>query len=61
MFLLKGKLRFDGKDFDPLSYFVCPDGAPMGEVHATEDTELLAIAWTTPGRTVPLDLFAARS
>lgn len=61
MFLLKGKLRFDGKDFDPLSYFVCPDGAPMGEVQAMEDTELLAIAWTTPGRTVPLDLFAARS
>lgn len=56
MFLLSGKLRFEGETFEPLSYFVCPDGAPMGEMHADADAELLAIAWTTPGRSVPLEL-----
>lgn len=61
MFLLSGKLHFEGKDFDPLSYFVCPDGVPMGEVRADEDSELLAIAWTTPGRTVPLEFLGTRS
>lgn len=58
MFLLKGNLSFGGQQYDPLSYFVCPDGVPMGAMQAQDDVELLAIGWTTPGKTVPLDLFA---
>lgn len=61
MFLLSGKLRFGDQAFDPLSYFVCPDGAHFGAVHAEADSQLLAIAWTTPGRTVPLELTGSRA
>ena len=57
MFLLKGKLEFDGQTFDPLSYFVCPDGQPCAAVNATEDAEMLALVWTTPGKTVPFEVF----
>jgi hypothetical protein len=57
MFLLSGKVNFDGEEFNPLSYFVVPDGVPCAAVRAEEDSEFLAIGWTTPGKTVPLDFY----
>ncbi|MES2977723.1 MAG: hypothetical protein V4731_04810 [Pseudomonadota bacterium] len=57
MFLLTGQLEFDGEVFNPLSYFVTPDGTPCFEVVATQDSQMLAVGWTTPGKTVPLDFY----
>jgi len=57
MFLLSGKVNFDGEEFNPLSYFVVPDGVPCAAVQAEEDSEFLAIGWTMPGKTVPLDFY----
>ena len=57
MFLLSGRLSFDGQEFDALSYFVCPDGQPNAEMVAQEDSEMLAVGWTTPGKSVPFLLF----
>ena len=57
MFLLSGKVRFSGREFEPFSYFMLPEGAPYDAMEALETSELLAIGWTLPGKTVPLALF----
>ena len=57
LFLLSGHVRFDGDDFDALSYFVFPDDTAHAELKATQDSELLALGWTTPRRSVPFELF----
>jgi hypothetical protein len=57
MFLLSGKLGFNGETFNPLSYFVLPDHTDYAAVTAEQDSELLAIGWTIPGRSVPFELF----
>ena len=58
LFLLSGSVAFDGERFDRFAYFVLPDATPSAAFVAQADSELLAIGWTTPGRTVPLELFA---
>ena len=57
LFLLSGGVSFDGQAFDAFSYFVFPDATPYAEMKATQDSELLALGWTAPGRTVPFELF----
>lgn len=57
MFLLNGKLTFNGEEFSPLSYFVLPDAKPYEDVVAQEDSELLVMGWTVAGRSVPFELF----
>lgn len=57
MFLLSGTIKFDGADFGGFSYFVCPHGQPCPAIEATEDTEMLIVGWTTPGNSVPFQLY----
>jgi hypothetical protein len=57
MFLLSGSVSFDGETFTPPSYFVLPDGEQYAEMKAVDDAELMVIGWTSPGRTVPFELF----
>ncbi len=57
LFLLSGHVSFDGNSFDAFSYFVFPDATPYAELRATADSQLLALGWTVPGRTVPFELF----
>jgi len=57
LFLLSGNVSFDGQSFEAFSYFVFPDATPYAEMKATKDSELLALGWTVPGRTVPFELF----
>lgn len=57
LFLLSGSVAFDGQTFDAFSYFVFPDATPYAEMKATRDSELLALGWTSPGRSVPFELF----
>ena len=57
LFLLSGNVSFVGQAFDAFSYFGFPDATPYAEVKATQDSELLALGWTIPGRTVPFELF----
>jgi hypothetical protein len=57
LFLLSGSVSFDGQTFDAFSYFVFPDATPYAEMKATRDSELLALGWTSPGRSVPFELF----
>ena len=57
LFLLSGSVSFDGEDFEALSYFVFPDQTPHAQLKAMQDSELLALGWTFPGRTVPFELF----
>ena len=57
LFLLSGGVTFDGQSFEAFSYFVFPDATPYAEMKATKDTELLALGWTSPGRSVPFELF----
>ena len=56
VFLLDGNLRFDGKDYDRLSYFMMPSGQDHGALTATSDAELLIVAWSPQGDTLPYHL-----
>ena len=57
LFLLSGDVHFDGQHFGTYSYFVMPDATPYGPLRAESDTQMLAIGWTSPGRTLPFELF----
>jgi hypothetical protein len=57
LFLLSGEVSFDNQAFEPFSYFVFPDATPYAEMKAKQDSELLALGWTSPGRTAPFELF----
>ena len=57
VFLLDGNLRFDGKEFDPLSYFILPSREEHGDLTADRGATLLVIGWSTMGEKVPFDLF----
>lgn len=56
VFLLEGEVRFDGKDFDALSYFVLPSGEPHAAFEARTEATLLFVAWNPLGGTVPYEL-----
>lgn len=57
VFLLNGLVEFGGKEFDGLSYFMLPSGEEHPEFLAKQGTELLAVAWSTQGETVPFELW----
>lgn len=57
VFLLKGEAEFDGKEYDSLSYFMLPSGDEHGPFRAKTDTELLIVAWSPQGETVPYQLY----
>lgn len=57
VFLLNGLAEFDGKEFDGLSYFMLPSGEEHGAFRAKQDTELLIVAWSPQGETVPYQLY----
>lgn len=57
VFLLSGLVRFDGKEYDGLSYFMLPSGERHDELRALEDSELLFVGWSPLGETVPYEMF----
>jgi len=57
VFLLEGNLKFDGADFDKLSYFVLPSGEEHPPLEAAADATLLVVGWSPLGERVPFDLF----
>jgi len=56
VFLLKGHVDFGGQAFEGLSYFLLPSGDEQPPFRATDDAELLVVAWSTRGETVPFQL-----
>ncbi len=57
VFLLKGAVEFNGQHFTPLSYFMLPHDEPYAAFQARDDSEMLVIAWTYRGHTIPFELF----
>jgi len=56
VFLLEGDLRFGGKDFDALSYFVLPNGETHPAFEAASEATLLMVGWSPAGGRVPYEL-----
>jgi len=56
VFLLAGNLKFDGKDFDTLSYFILPSGEAHPPLEAAPGAELLIVGWSPLGERVPFEL-----
>ena len=57
VFLLEGELSFNEDTFDPLSYFILPNGDKHSPLVAISDVPLLLVGWSPKGERVPLDLF----
>jgi hypothetical protein len=57
VFLISGELEFRGDTFPSFSYFILPDGGEHAALTARQDTELLLVGWSRPGRVVPFELF----
>ncbi|MBI1385903.1 MAG: hypothetical protein GC150_13440 [Rhizobiales bacterium] len=57
VFLTDGDLAYNGEHFTPLSYFMLPDGAPYGDVVATEASEMLVVGWAKQGEPLGFELF----
>jgi hypothetical protein len=57
VFLLSGLVDFGGKTFDGLSYFLLPSGEEHPAFVAKDTSELLVVAWSSQGETVPFELW----
>lgn len=57
VFLLKGEIAFGSETFSGVSFLMLPDGTDYSDIEAKQDAEMLVVAWTLPGRTLPFEIF----